>query len=253
MQDGASVSTVWDDSFQSFKLYIPRQAPNSARLSSSLDQEFERFFGGGQADAPPRNPIDEEDWAHVEEQQRPPPANRGTSACGTRIVTRSAGALENPKALPAVTTLARPGELFHNASPYILIVELGNPLLVQSSHQRSLELLAQYLNKWGRPNKNDAQRVSGIGTSQCIYWLMWLYAFSSLFPRKRNVFTVDLIESDFAVGVNDALRIEPTITYGRTGPINPAMVLAFVEGVLGFQVMHASGDRIVYRSSSALL
>ncbi|KAJ3523071.1 hypothetical protein NMY22_g11612 [Coprinellus aureogranulatus] len=220
-----SIRTAWNGSFQSFNLIIPRQAPDSARLSSSLDQEFERFFGGGQADAPP---AVEGSWADVKEPERPPPATRGTSSIhGTHVVPRSANEFDGPKALPTMTMLARPGDLFQNTSPYILIVELGNPMLVQCSHQRSLELLAQYLNKWGRPNKNDAQR--------------------------RNVFTVDLIESDFAVGVNDTLRIEPRIAYGRKGPINPAMVLAFVEGMLGFQFMHASGDRYVYRSGSVLI
>ncbi|KAF6764284.1 hypothetical protein DFP72DRAFT_1059281 [Ephemerocybe angulata] len=69
---------------------------------------------------------------------------------------------------------------------------------------------------------------------------------------SRNIFAVDLVESDFAVGVNDLLRIEPRVSYGRTGPINPTIVLAFIEGILGYKFMHASGNRFVYRLDDVL-
>jgi hypothetical protein len=159
-----AIRTSWNDSFQSFNFYIPQKTPNSSLLSSSLDMELARLFGGGQADAPPSLSIDEDGWADVEEPDRTAPVTR---ASGTSIhrgqqvmLPRSRNEFDGPKALPPLTMLARPGDLFQNTSPYILIVEVGNPMLVQCSHQRSLELLAQYLNKWGRPNKNDSQRVS---------------------------------------------------------------------------------------------
>ena len=70
---------------------------------------------------------------------------------------------------------------------------------------------------------------------------------------QRNILAVDLVESDFSVGVIDAIRIEPNIAYGRSGPINPTLVMAFVEGILGYKSVDSGmGNRFVYRSEDAL-
>jgi hypothetical protein len=45
--------------------------------------------------------------------------------------------------------------------PYILIVEERVPnIVIQCSHEPSLELIAAYLNKWGKSNLNDSLKVS---------------------------------------------------------------------------------------------
>jgi hypothetical protein len=56
--------------------------------------------------------------------------------------------------LPNVHKLDRPSELFTLSGPYILTVETGNPLYIHGSHQPSLEVLANYFKKWGKPSKN---------------------------------------------------------------------------------------------------
>ena len=57
--------------------------------------------------------------------------------------------------LPSLDTLPRPERLFECQMPYHLIVKvLHDGIVVQSSHQPSLELLAAYLKKYTKSMKN---------------------------------------------------------------------------------------------------
>lgn len=56
------------------------------------------------------------------------------------------------------------------------------------------------------------------------------------------------MESPFFFGVLDRILIEPTINYlSSSEPINPAMILAFIEGVLGYKEVHTTGSRWVFK------
>ncbi|KAF5329967.1 hypothetical protein D9611_010469 [Ephemerocybe angulata] len=223
VQSSPSVSvprTVWSDASNSFHLFIPHGPVSSSSIASYLEQELGQLFIPANSDG---KELDEEGWADVGGEPR---LSAGSVPLSAARGSKPGNDLSPPRTLPAITSLTRPSDLLQATTPYILIIETGNPLLVQCSHQKSLEVLAQYLNKWGKINKNDGQR--------------------------RNIFAVDLVESDFAVGVNDLLRIEPRVSYGRTGPINPTIVLAFIEGILGYKFMHASSNRFVYRLDDVL-
>ena len=72
------------------------------------------------------------------------------------------------KALPALDTLPRPERLFDTLQPSHLIVKvLHNGMVVQSSHQPSIELLAGYLRKYTKLLKNVSAKVSS--TAYCFY------------------------------------------------------------------------------------
>jgi hypothetical protein len=117
---------------------------SQARLDSSFDKDFENLFNT-EVDA-----KDSEDWADVAAETRVKPAT-SSYANEPPSVTR----------LPVLNALARPNELFASTAPYILIVEeRGATIVVQCSHEPSLELLAAYLNKWGKSNPNDSLKVS---------------------------------------------------------------------------------------------
>ncbi|KAJ7180747.1 hypothetical protein C8R46DRAFT_1070475, partial [Mycena filopes] len=65
---------------------------------------------------------------------------------------------------------------FTSSGPYILVVEeRGGVIVVQCSHEPSLELVAAYLKKWGKPNANDSLR--------------------------RPILKVELVESEYFYGV----------------------------------------------------
>jgi hypothetical protein len=52
-----------------------------------------------------------------------------------------------------------------------------------------------------------------------------------------------------AADVKDALTIRPAMPSGNTPPLNPILVLAFVEEVLNYKMVHTNGSVWMYRSS----
>jgi hypothetical protein len=125
-------STKWNAKLATFNLGIPKGEPVSqGKLDSSYDKCFENLFNFEAKD---------EDWAEL-----------GTETqISSPSVTR----------LPVLDALPRPSELFKLSGPYILIFEERVPhIVVQCSHEPSLELLAGYLSKWGKPNPNDSEKV----------------------------------------------------------------------------------------------
>ncbi|KAF8216609.1 hypothetical protein K438DRAFT_2007441 [Mycena galopus ATCC 62051] len=125
--------------------------------------------------------------------------------------------------MPVLDVLLRPPDLFKFTGPYTLIVEERTPhIAVLCSHEPSLELIQAYLNKWGKTNPNDS--------------------------LKRNILKVELVESEYCYGVFDTLTIERNLT--RREPINPAMLLAFIEGVLGYKLVNTTGGCRTYTSTT---
>lgn len=67
--------------------------------------------------------------------------------------------------LPDMKALRRPIELFKATTPYVMIVDATtSPLVVECSHQPSLETLAGYLKTWSKQNTNDSLRVCNFAT-----------------------------------------------------------------------------------------
>jgi len=104
-------------------------------MTSGFDKDFENFF----ADNPM---VKEDEWAHVDDQ-----------ALDT-ISVQSVHPAVGTDRLPMLDMLLRPDELFKTTTPYILTLEVKTTevIVVQGSHQASLELLASYLQKWAKVN-----------------------------------------------------------------------------------------------------
>ncbi|KAK0471337.1 hypothetical protein EDD18DRAFT_1418366 [Armillaria luteobubalina] len=63
-------------------------------------------------------------------------------------------------ALPVLSSLSRPSDLFMSAVPYILTLSFRDEgLVVYCSHEPTLELLNEYLKKWAKTNAHDSLRV----------------------------------------------------------------------------------------------
>ncbi|KAJ6591466.1 hypothetical protein DFH09DRAFT_1273405 [Mycena vulgaris] len=206
-------STKWNVKLATFHLCVPKIEPVSqSKLDASFDKDFENLFNT-EIDAK------DDDWADV--------------AAETRAAAKGA-TISFPNEAPSVTRLpvldglARPQELFTSTGPYILIVEeRGAMIVVQSSHEPSLELLAAYLNKWSKSNPNDS--------------------------LKRSILKVELVESEYCFGMMDTLTVERTMARSNSGnSINPTLILAFVEGVLGYKLTNTTGSCRTYTSTTLL-
>jgi len=200
-------TTEWNPKASSFVIKVPKAPPSSlSAVTSSFENDFEKFFG-----AKPK----EEAWAHVVQTETGSPAVLSPAAVAAPIVSPVV------ERLPTLEMLQRPEELLRTLSPHILIVDVkfnNGMIVVQCSHQASLELLAGYLQKWGRKNPHSS--------------------------RWPNMLKVEMVDSDYAFGVQDSLLIHHADDR-RT--INPTIVLAFVEGILGYKMVHTSGGYWVYR------
>ncbi|KAG6916042.1 hypothetical protein DXG01_008666 [Tephrocybe rancida] len=217
--------TSWNTKAASFYLGLPKiEPPPNAKVVAAFDQDFDNLFVQGGASGPA-----DEGWDDVAAE--PGSASHDSASEPRRTVTvHTVGDASQineagPKIdrLPGLGELPRPNELFAQSAPYILTLDMGNPLVVRCSHEATLELLSGYLNRHGKLNVIDSM--------------------------KRNVLNVELVESAFYSGLNDMLTIEPHINH-RTYQINPTPVLAFIEGVLGYKMVYTNGHNWVYRSDT---
>ncbi|CAK5267668.1 unnamed protein product [Mycena citricolor] len=223
-------TTRWEPNLSAFLLYFPTTTTAQSSSHSSLDSGFDRDFENLlNADAPK-----DEEWAEVVVGKTVPaeavPTPAGAVHGGSVPAAYTVQPAASVSRLPVVDALARPRELFATASPHNLIVEERNgSIVVQGSHEPSLELLASYLSKWGKSNPNDS--------------------------TKRPILKAELRESEFCFGVMDTLVIERPMTFGRQssgGPLNPVLVYAFVEGVLGYRMVDISAGQRSYVSTTLL-
>jgi len=226
--------TSWNAQTSSFNLGIPKIGPPfHFNAVTAFDQDFESLLIQGVAAGVPAD----EGWDDLatEPSRAPAPAVSPSATAEPRAATTpkvSGVSFEQRPMmdrLPGLGELSRPNELFAQRAPYILTLDMsvGNPLVIRCSHEASLKLISTYFNRWGRLNTEDSMR--------------------------RNILKVELVESAFCNGVNDTLTIEPYISFrNHNFQMNPTLVLAFVEGVLGYKFVHTNGHNWVYRSDTIL-
>ncbi|KAL0948634.1 hypothetical protein HGRIS_010441 [Hohenbuehelia grisea] len=134
-----------------------------------------------------------------------------------------------PERLPSVNTIPRPQDHFQATTPYTLLLDYtrGEQQMLQifSSHQKSLQLLADYFSRWGTKNFKDS--------------------------RYPTILNIQLRDSTLCSGVNDTLVIRPY--YTKEFEVNPALAISFIEGTLGYQLVHTNGTNWVYKCERQLL
>ncbi len=124
---------------------IPEGITPSQNLSRSAASSFETDFQAMFDDNAHGN---DDGWTNV------------TNAVPTREHREETRRDQLSKPLPSLDTLPRPERLFESLGPNHLIVKLlHNGIVVQSSHQPSLELLAGYLRKYMKSMKNVTVKV----------------------------------------------------------------------------------------------
>ncbi|TFK32334.1 hypothetical protein BDQ12DRAFT_504936 [Crucibulum laeve] len=216
--DSSTVSrpqTSWKKNMNAFYLTVPiANLLGLAQVEVGFDKDFDHLMSVKMTED-----NDEDEWSDIRADVTP-------SVTRTEIPR----AIENPEVitpsrLPLLDTLARPSDLLASVAPYMLIVDatIGLPLTVQCSHEAGLELLANYLKKWARVNIQDS--------------------------LKRPLLKIELIESWFCSGVMDTISIEPLMNHrGPNLQFNPTIILAFIEGVLGYKMVNSTAYRWIYKS-----
>lgn len=212
------------------------QQLSNGQVSAGLDEDFDFLL----TEKPPSSvgpPVTVNEMKPV---RRAPPAAQLKPIAPQQL---SDFHVEGPATLvlPNVHKLDRPSELFTRTVPYILTVETGDPLYIHGSHQPSLEVLANYLKKWGNPRGHHGSGVSLSRPSSSLR--------HPPISIQENILAVDLIESEHFAGVVDTIRIEPSNRFRRPAVhVDPSLILAFIEGVLQYDLVNVSATRFLYRS-----
>ncbi|KAF8182072.1 hypothetical protein BJ912DRAFT_1061894 [Pholiota molesta] len=64
---------------------------------------------------------------------------------------------------------------------------------------------------------------------------------------KLPLLKVTMVESAFFSDVIDTVMVEPSYFRGDPEPLNPTLILGFVEGVLGYEETYTNGTRWVFK------
>lgn len=201
---GARVSSSFIKT--TFIINVPQTAPPYRGVSAYFATDFQTLFVSPTAFSTSHN---DDDWASVSLPSRTeqPPIPSASTAAATSTE------------LPNLESLPRPEILFSSQTPYHLMVKIvHNGNHIYCSHQGSLELLSAYLNKYVRNIDNPSIKLSIVKAKlEASHW-----GYGALY---------------------DCPIISPGDVRGSTTweDINPVLILAFVEGVLGYMPVGDEG------------
>ena len=162
-------------------------------------------------------------------------------------VARGVEASLPPERMPAATD--EPKRLFAQRPPYLMqiVTRKNDELLVTCSHQKTLEALMQYLQRYVR-----IDRTTGVGSK-----------ITSLLASEQTLtdapqsplLKITLKESFLAGPLYDTLKIETwdarSLVRNDLPAISPVLVLSFVESVLGYRCVGDVGEVLMYRRDGA--
>lgn len=136
------VTTTLARTGSEFLLVLPASKPPYNSSALNIRRDLDSIFKKKDDKS-----AEGDDWAKVEMPSR---ERTQGAASGGAVPTR----------LPSLDMLPRPEDLFESRAPYYIIVEvLHERIVVQASHQPSLELLTEYLRKYRSTMVNDARKV----------------------------------------------------------------------------------------------
>lgn len=146
-------TAAWLGQSSAFTISFPRDAVVAPhRSSAGFETDLQNLFSADSARTAEADVMSkDEEWANVDE------AGEAQS-----ISIQLKDSVAAPDSLPSVETLARPDILFPRLTPYLLHVMLHgtNKLVVQGTHEPSLQLLSDYLQRWMKRDHRDVRKVS---------------------------------------------------------------------------------------------
>ncbi|RMZ86777.1 hypothetical protein DV736_g5995, partial [Chaetothyriales sp. CBS 134916] len=190
-----------------FILLIPSKPLVSSTSSTQLLQDLDKIF----STAPEPSKLEEDDeWASDSIQLQPiltPVASFSTTSESAQPSIQSS--------VPVLSALPRPDLLFSRNTPYIIHLRYeGHRVVLQSTHQPSLNLIHDYFSKWSRGDPLTRDKV----------------------PLLRKT----LVASSLGPGTYyDTLVVEYfSQVSSRSGIIlNPSLFECFIESVLGYEAV----------------
>ncbi|KAH7347658.1 hypothetical protein B0T11DRAFT_143399 [Plectosphaerella cucumerina] len=212
----------WSEQRCAFVVQLPKkQILFSSELYPSFRGGLLECFGvkGTQTSG---GPAAADDWADVEVDE-----TTGKPAVSETIAPR----LQQPAAaeyLPSWESLPRPDELLLKP-PYHLILGAGaGQISIECSHSPSLKLLSDYLKRWCRVNHNDSRSPPAVD----IRLQQSAFGLSEMFDRLELSTKENRYVTQFHV----------------TTP----MILALIEGVLGYTLLSGEGGTWTFRRETKL-
>ena len=126
-----------------------RSTPSNASVQTALERDMDQFFS---LVTPAPVELEHEDgWDEivpVKNDEASPIRHQGSPS------------VQATSQVPALESLPKPTDLFKVTLPYILRVDARtSPLVVECSHQQSLDLLVAYLGRWAKTNMRDSLKV----------------------------------------------------------------------------------------------
>lgn len=221
-----SPGTAWSEERSAFILYLPQ------KNAVTVPGEFAAVYRGGLLDCFKEKPAADQkaDGSHTEAgtgitglAHRPAAAggNGGggddwadvemdttTGTAGVVETATPAAATAKLEYLPSLDSLPRPDELFLRPPYHIIVADYSNKkITVQGSHSPSLQLLGEYMKRWCRINHQDSRSPPAVEVkyNQSCWGASPMHDQVTLTSEANNIFQ-----------------------------FNPAIVLAFIEGVLGY-------------------
>jgi hypothetical protein len=171
-------TTVWNNTANAFEICFTKRAESVHQLSMMMTGNFhsdllgafkpaaseggathKRGPSAAAADPSTAGWVDagRDDASDFDAASIMTPATTSAAAMAPMAV-RSAAPVNDR--LPQVGMIDRPEELLQRPPYFLFIRSMDQKLVVQGSHQPSLELLADYLKKWGKTNQQLHNRVS---------------------------------------------------------------------------------------------
>ncbi|CAH0058581.1 unnamed protein product [Clonostachys solani] len=242
-------STAWSDSQRSFLLHLPssnvtRPDQYTPTFQTQLLSCFKkdkplalRPSAGGELDS-----EDEEDYEAVSVPKRPAvTAAAPSSAPKPKPVSET---LPDPRSLPKPSTLLQ-------APPYHLFVHAfgNNTLEVQCSNGLTLDFLAEYFKKWAQPSSGQVWTFPILPKISIIEGRITDKAYlEQAVPVK-----VENNHQSSSFGMSyDTITLSAEPLYGRNTTLSPPVILALIEGLLGYELVYRDASHWQYRRETPI-
>jgi hypothetical protein len=239
-------ATHWVEKQGFFEICFPKSLPpaQSTMIAGFHDDLIVAFKAPAkQATLPSRSNANDNDEGFTEiDADDLDSASIMTPATTNRMTSNRPPRVD---ALPDINELQRPEELF-NKPPYHMVVHhssYGKEISIQCSHQPSLDLMSEYFKRWVKRNHNQTTKPPAAEITMM----------ESCFGLGK---TAALFHTRFLINVYLGLfydRLEFQInSYDHRHGLSPALILHFVESVLGYRMTFNDASRWTFRRDTAL-
>jgi hypothetical protein len=142
-----------------FSLVLPKARPCGAQtITAGFNDDFLVWFSeDSKVVAPSSANVATDEWAELSVDK----AGRVSIGEGRSVAAnQESSSTAEPESLPDLNTVERP-EYLTKRPPYHLLLHASlDRIVLQGSHQGTLEFVADYLGRWGKLRVTDVRKVS---------------------------------------------------------------------------------------------